>query len=206
MAYLTDSFDSKVVELLQQGSVGFMPSGTIYGLSCLALNKRAVQKIHNLKDRSQHKPFIVLIDTINMLNLLSIDKKQVEPAIQYWPGGLTLICQAENAPTWLQLGTKTLAIRIPDNPQLCQLIDKVGPLVSTSANIQNQQPLSSAAAAKKQFAENLDFYVDAGQMDSRPSTIARLANGKLEIIRRGAVKINEKEVEDDTGRISAESP
>lgn len=199
MAYLTDSFDSKIVELLRQGSVGFMPSDTIYGLSSLALNEAAVQTIHKIKNRSRHKPFIVLIDGIEMLNLLSIDKKQAEPAMQYWPGELTLICQAENVPAWLQLGTETLAIRIPDNYELRRLIKRIGPIISTSANIQGQPPLDSAAAAYKFFGDSLDFYINEGKIAAQPSTIARLVEGKLEVMRHGAVKINEKEIKDDTG-------
>jgi L-threonylcarbamoyladenylate synthase len=190
VSYVTDSFDERVIDLLRSGAVGFMPSDTIYGLSCTALNESAVKKLHQLKDRARHKPFIVLISNIKMLDMLSIDKKQTEVAQKYWPGGLTLICNALDTPSWLQLGTQSLAVRIPDELSLLKLIDKVGPLISTSANKQGQEPLLSKDAAEKLFGNDLDFYIDAGQLpNALPSTIVRVANGKLQIIRQGAVKL-----------------
>ncbi len=59
MSYVTDEFDGEVVKLLKNGGVGFMPSDTIYGLSCDALNPEAVKRLQNLKRRDDKKKFIV---------------------------------------------------------------------------------------------------------------------------------------------------
>lgn len=191
MSYSTKKFDERVIDLLRSGGIGFMPSDTLYGLSCMALNEQAVGRIRVLKGRDEHKPFIVLISNIEMLDLLSIDKNQTSTAQKYWPGAFTLICRAPLTPAWLQLGTQSLAVRIPDNNQLSQLIDKLGPIISTSANKQNQEPLTSCNDAIRLFGESLDFYVDVGQINTKPSTIAKNANGKLEVLRKGAVNIEE---------------
>lgn len=190
MSYQSNELDERVTGLLKAGAVGLLPSDTIYGLSCAALNETAVQKIHEIKDRDEHKPFIILISKIKMLDMLSINKTQVLAATKYWPGALTLICSAPQAPAWLQLGTKSLAIRIPDNSQLINLINRVGPIVSTSANKQNQQPLNSVEAVKAVFGSKLDFYVDVGPIESQPSTIVKFGNGQFEVLRQGAVTLN----------------
>lgn len=47
--YVTNTFDDKVVKLLKSGAIGFMPSDTIYGLSCRALDEAAVGRLHFVK-------------------------------------------------------------------------------------------------------------------------------------------------------------
>jgi L-threonylcarbamoyladenylate synthase len=193
VSYLADSFDGRIVELLAGGAVGFMPSDTVYGLSAQALNKPAVQRLHKIKERDEHKPFIVLISDFKMLNMLSIDEDAARLAIKYWPGALTIICSAPRTPLWLSLGSKTLAIRMPDNDELRELISKVGPLISTSANKQGARPVSSANEAQEIFGSELDFYVDIGKIVGETSTIVKPIDGHLKIIRSGTVKIDEKE-------------
>ncbi|MBX4190744.1 threonylcarbamoyl-AMP synthase [Candidatus Saccharibacteria bacterium] len=190
MSYVTDSFDDEVIALLQKGGVGLMPTDTIYGLSCIALNKASVETIHKIKRRDKTKPFVVLISKIEQLNDLGIITTDAAPALRYWPGKLTLICPALKAPGWLQMSTGALAIRQPDHPKLRELIDKVGPIVSTSVNLAGRKPAVSIAEAREYFGDKLDFYVNAGKFVGQPSTIVKSSFKGLEIIRPGAVKIN----------------
>ncbi len=192
MRYRTDRLDEHVIELLQNGGVGFMPSDTIYGLSCRALDEQAVERIYALKKRDSEKPLIVLIATISQLDELGIKRDQASLAEQYWPGGLTLVCEAPGAPAYLHRGTQSLAVRLPDNNDLRDFMLKTGPLVSTSANTQGDAIASSIKDAETYFGEQLDFYVDAGDLsEHKPSTLVRAVNGKLEVVREGAVKVKE---------------
>ncbi|HVS79221.1 MAG TPA: L-threonylcarbamoyladenylate synthase [Candidatus Saccharimonadales bacterium] len=191
MSYVTDSFDSRVVKLLSAGGVGLLPSDTIYGLSCRAPDQKAVERVHQIKRRDKTKPFVILISRVEQLNELGIITTEAAPALRYWPGKLTMICEAQDAPAWLHMGTRSLAVRQPDYPELRELIDKVGPIVSTSANLSGGQPAASVSDAQKYFGDKLDFYVDAGQLSGQPSTIIRKNNYELEVVRQGAVKVKE---------------
>lgn len=192
VSYFTDSFDGKVINLLKKGGVGLLPTDTIYGLSAAALNQPAVKRISRLKGRETNQQFIVLISNLEMLDLLSIPK--VPNYINnLWPGPLSIILTALSAPNWLSPDGKSIAVRWPDYPALQNLIDKTGPLISTSANFHGQEPTATAKAAQAIFGDNLDFYVDAGRLTSQPSTLAALNNGRLEILRQGAVKIRAEE-------------
>jgi tRNA threonylcarbamoyl adenosine modification protein (Sua5/YciO/YrdC/YwlC family) len=190
VSYTTDSFDKHVIQSLKTGGVGFMPADTVYGLSCSAFDESAVDRIYRIKYRFEGKPFIILISDIDQLKLLKIDPKEVEPIKQYWPGGLTYICSAPKTPQWLQRGTKTLAVRLPDHEELRELIRQVGPIVSTSANLYARKPAASLLEAVNYFGDKLEFYVNVGKLEGLPSTIVRLKAGKLEVLRKGAVKIN----------------
>jgi len=191
MSYVTDKFDSEVVDILKKGGVGLLPSDTVYGLSCLALDKLAVERLHKLKKRSQHKPFIILISNLAMLNKLSIDTSNIALVKKYWPGALTVIFKAPDSPIWLHRGLKSLAVRMPSKPELINLIDECGPIISTSANLENQPTFRSAKQAQKAFSDKLDFYIDVGEIkDKLPSTIVKLGKVELEMVRRGAISID----------------
>lgn len=171
-----------------------MPSDTIYGLSARALDQAAVEKIHKLKKRDVGKPFIVLISNVEQLGDLQIAVKNQALIDKYWPGALTIILDAPEVPAWLRLGLETLAVRLPDDKFLRELLERVGPIISTSANESGRPEVKDVKQARKVFGECLDFYVDAGPIiNSLPSTIIRPEAGEIKILRQGAVKINQKE-------------
>lgn len=62
-----------------------------------------------------------------------------------------------------------LALRVPDNILLQNLIEKVGPIYMTSANITGKAPLDFAQACKK--FKNLGAYYDFGPGNNKPSMI-----------------------------------
>ena len=174
-------------ELLKAGQVGLLPSDTIYGLSGLALNKLGVEKIYKLKGRGYKKPMIVLLADSAQAGQLGLDSRDLALASAIWPAPLTLIVPAgKNTPAFLHRGTKSLAIRVPDNSALRKLISSTGPLVSTSANPEGKEPAQNVAQAKSYFGDKLNFYIDAGELKTQPSTIVQTKNGKLIVLRQGA--------------------
>jgi L-threonylcarbamoyladenylate synthase len=190
VAYVTDKIDEKVVELLRDGGAGLLPTDTIYGFTCRAEDREAVERLHKLKERNTNKPFIILISDIKMLNMLSISDSGRELVNKYWPGALSVIFPAPAAPAWLTRGTDPLAVRLPADGDLRRLISKAGPIISTSANLQGRPPVHSVKEAKKLFGDKLDFYVDYGSLDNPPSTLVAIIDNKLQVIRQGAVKID----------------
>ena len=179
-----------VVKLLKDGAVGHLPSDTIYGLSCVALNERAVERIYQLKGRDYDKPFIILLTSVEQAAQLGVNPKDLGPVKDLWPAPLTAITRAgQKTPELLHRGTYTLALRVPDNAELRKLISRTGPLVSTSANPQGQEPAKTLEQAKKYFGDKLDFYIDAGDLKIQPSTMVQIQNGGLKIVRQGAYEV-----------------
>lgn len=189
MAYKTRSLDKEITRLLLAGGVGVLPTDTVYGLSGRAMDKTAVAKLYKLKNRPAGKPFIILISDESQLAQLGINRADAAAALRYWPGRLSLICTAKGSPVWLQPHDHTIAVRCPDLPALAKLISITGPLISTSVNKHKADPATTIAEAEKYFKNKLDFYVDAGKLSGKPSTIVKVISGKLVVIRPGAVTI-----------------
>ena len=178
---------SHIVEQLRKGVVGLLPSDTIYGLSCLALDEKAVERIYKLKGRDYGKPLIILLADIDQAEQLGLRANDLEPARKYWPAPLTVIVPAGKfTPEFLHRGSRALAIRIPDKQELRELIKQTGPLISTSANPQGKRPARNVKEAKDYFGNELIFYIDTGELKAMPSTIVELKDGELKLIRQGA--------------------
>ena len=61
-----------IIKILENGGVGVIPTDTLYGLVAQALNKQAVSRVYRLKQRSVHKPFIILISSYEDLAVFGI--------------------------------------------------------------------------------------------------------------------------------------
>ena len=106
------------------------------------------------------------------------------------PGKVSIILPCDNEGlSYLHMDTKTLAFRIPDKKDLRELLEKTGPLVAPSANHAGETPALTVEEAKKYFDGEVDFCVDGGRAESLPSTIIKIENDEMIVLREGAVKL-----------------
>lgn len=163
-----------VANMLIDGKVGIIRTDTIYGIIGRADNEETVERIFDIKGRSPNKPPIVLIaekshffDQPNQTQQKILD--------QSWPGKISFIIESPSAPFWIERGSGQVAYRFPGDEQLQKLILKTGPLVAPSANPQNLAPAASVQAAIDYFGDQVDFFVDGGEViDTAPSQLVSL--------------------------------
>ena len=61
-----------------------------------------------------------------------------------------------------------------------------------AANHPGEPPAVTVQDAKKYFSDTVDFYVDGGDLSGRePSTLIRMIDDAVDVIRQGAVKVKE---------------
>lgn len=188
--------DDELVELLKNGAVGVMPTDTIYGLVCAADNEAAVRRLYDIKHRAR-QPGTTIAASIEQLRALGFPLRSLRAVEQLWPNALSVEMPARLVPDYLSSGELTMAVRIPRDDKLQALLAQTGPLMTTSANHPAEPTATDIAGARRYFGDNVDFYVDVGDLGIRPpSTIIRIIDDAIEIIREGAVKI------DENGRIT----
>lgn len=193
MQTFTSLSDPEVIQRLRNGGVAVIPTDTVYGLVCLAANRDAVERLYALKDR-ERKPGTIIAATTDQFAEIGIPKRYVVGAERYWPGAVSV--ETPHSIAYLHQGTGRQALRIPDDTSLLVLLAKVGALQTTSANKPGEPVAETIEAAKAYFGDSVDFYVDGGELRGRPpSTIIRIIDDAIEVIREGAVKI------DDTGAV-----
>jgi tRNA threonylcarbamoyl adenosine modification protein (Sua5/YciO/YrdC/YwlC family) len=173
-------------------AIAVIPTDTVYGVVARAEDRAAVERLYQLKQR-ENKPGTLIAADIDQLDVLGLKRRYLKAVEQYWPGPVSVIIPcADPALSYLHRGKMSLAVRIPDDKNVRALLTQTGPLLTSSANQPGQPPATTADEAKKYFGEAPDFYVDGGDLSGRqPSTIIRIVDDAIEIIRQGAVTISE---------------
>ena len=179
------------IKILREGGVGVIPTDTIYGLACSAFDEKALARLFKLKGRDEDKPPVVIISEIGDLEKFGakVSSTHLEFMKKYWPGKVTIIFEISPEFKYLDKG-KGLAIRFPNGKNIQEFLKQTGPLATSSANMQGQPPAKNITEARKYFGDKVDFYEDSGNLDSLPSTLVKINDDKIEVLREGVVKIN----------------
>jgi len=178
--------------LIKSGKAAVIPTDTIYGIVGSARDVKAVERIYNLRRRNSSKPMIILIDSENQISELGVkvDSDQAKTLSKIWPNPISVVIDVVSKKLhYLHRGKNSLAFRIPNNKWLLEFLKFSGPIVAPSANFEGEAPAKNVIAAKNYFGDSVAFYIDAGNLESKPSTVAKLEKNKLVVLREGAAKI-----------------
>ena len=175
------------VDVLQRGGILAHATEGVWGLACDPLNYAAVQRILEIKTRSEDKGLLLLGGSseafATQLKILSgADRRRIEDS---WPGHVTWILPDTEYPPWVSGGRATIACRVPDHDQARSIAEKMGrPIVSTSLNLTGEPPLKTYADAVAQFAQRVDLILP-GEIGSAqgPSKILQLEGAGTQTLR-----------------------
>ena len=177
-----------VIPALKRGEVGVMPTDTVYGLVARAQDGDAVNRLYALKHREQ-KPGTLIAASTEQLANLGVPLEELQKVKKWWPGSLSAVL-VMNGNEYLHQGVGDIAMRVIADPALRNLLEQTGPLLTSSANQPGEPGATTIAEAKQYFGNDVDFYVDGGEITSRiPSTIVKPTANGIVILRQGAVKI-----------------
>jgi len=126
----------KACEVMAAGGIILYPTDTIWGIGCDATNEKAVQRVYELKRRTDNKAMLVLMDSEAKLDRYVSDVPDIAwDLISVSDKPLTIIySSAKNLATNLLGADGSVGIRITNeefSKKLCERFRK--PLVSTSA-------------------------------------------------------------------------
>lgn len=183
---------NQVAEILKQGGIVVFPTETVYGIGADCFNSEAVERIYEIKNRPREKAISVLISNLEMVNDLAIDISKEERKImeKFFPGPLTIILKKSNkVSNIVTAGKDTVGVRMPENEIALKLIELVGkPLATPSANLSGEPSGIELNQIMKSFGEKVDYYIDGGKSKlAMPSTIVKVENGKIHILREGVI-------------------
>lgn len=182
-----------VSHILKKGGVVIFPTDTVYGIGCDPFIEKSVDKIYKIKNRPKSKPFPVLIHSMHeATQIAEFDFDSMRMAKKFWPGPLTLIVplKDERIRTTLELKEK-IALRIPNNKCLLDLLSICKFLIGTSANISGEQSFTSSEDCYEKM-EGFDIFLDGGNLENKgESTILEVKDGKPIIHRSGVLRKEE---------------
>ncbi len=183
--------DEAIQQLKRPGAVGVIPTDTVYGIVARAADHNAVERLYRIKRREQ-KPGTIIASDIEQLVSLGIKRRYLKAVERFWPGPVSVVIPCGPELAYLHQEMNGLAVRIPADPVLTKFLNQCGPLLTSSANAPDKPTASTIAEAKAYFGDDVDFYVNGGDLAGRlPSTLLRVVDDAIEIIRTGAVDIDE---------------
>ena len=180
----------QAVDTLRQGGTILYPTDTIWGIGCDATQPDAIDKIYQLKQRTDSKSMLVLVDSLNRVGRYVREVPALTgDLVELAESPLTIIYPtAIKLPDQLVAEDGSIGIRVCRHVFCQQLILRLGrPVVSTSANISGQDAPKRLSEVSATIVNGVDFVVSKafeGRPTFRPSSIVRLGiRGEVEVIR-----------------------
>ena len=179
------------LSVLKNGGTILYPTDTLWGIGCDATNAAAVEKILRIKSRDEAKSFIILVNSVSMVERYV---REVPP-IAYDLADvsdipLTIIYpKAKNLAPGIPAEDGSVCIRICNDVFCNELISRLRrPIVSTSANISGEPAPLNFSEISPSLIEAVDYtvlYRREDRQEKSSSPIIRVEmNGVISIIRK----------------------
>ena len=182
---------NNALKVLKKGGIILYPTDTIWGIGCDATNEKAVEKIYLIKQRSDQKSMLILLDNPNKIPSYVDEMPDVVwDLIELSDKPLTIIYSgAKNLAPNIIAQDGSVGIRISNDSFNQKLIQKFRkPIVSTSANKSDESSPLNFAEISQEIINSVDYVVKWRQDDfsnAQPSSIIKLeSNGEIQIIRK----------------------
>lgn len=178
------------VKVLKEGGVILYPTDTVWGIGCDAADRDAVERVFEIKERSDAKSLITLVADADMIGRyvkvipqMAIELIEVndKPMTIIYPGAMSL---AEN----VVAEDGSVGIRIPQS-EFCRLLCKRfgGAIVSTSANISGEEAPCSFEEINASILDAVDHIVDPCYEEGATGVSSQIIkvglDGEIKVIR-----------------------
>lgn len=174
-------------DILASGGVIVFPTDTVYGIGCL-MQEKAIKKLYKIKNRPLNQPTAILLSEEKFSNLRIRAKRgnylQIDKVLKIYPKGqVTVISSINNYDIKfpdILVKDNNIGVRIPNNKWLQELIDKVGPIVASSANKKGERTPEKYLDLSSEILEEADLIIKTSKkMSGKPSTIYDIENNRI---------------------------
>ncbi len=184
----SDKQAEQVAEWLKTGEIWIIPTDSIYGIMCDAMNPKAVRAVCELKGINPDKNNLSIIcDDISMAaEYARIGDKTFSMMRDNTSGPVTFICKAQsNLPKEFKK-RKTVGIRIPDSLTARMIAEKLGnPLLTTSIEFEDEDYARNPELIMEAYDGKVDGVVMGEDGGTVPTTIIDCTEDSPSVIREG---------------------
>lgn len=182
---------AQAASVLQRGGVIVHATETVYGLACDPFDTAAVARVRTVKGRDADKPMLAVTDRWDRVAAwFTSVPEPLAHLMRAGPMPVTLVLPASDAaPPSLVSAAGEVAVRCsPDETVAVLVTASERALLSTSANRAGEPPAARFADLDPEVVEAVDLALDAGRdLGGVPSTVVAARDGRLVVLREGAV-------------------
>jgi tRNA threonylcarbamoyl adenosine modification protein (Sua5/YciO/YrdC/YwlC family) len=189
----------QAIAVFQRGGLIVFPTDTGYAIGCDLFQKKSIDRIIQIKKRDSKKPLSFYCSDLKELSQFAIlNTKAYKAMMRLLPGPYTFVLPATKmVPNLLVSRRSSVGIRVPANPITLALVGSLRhPLIGTSCATPEGKALTDALSIQKAFGKNIDLILDAGKIESEPSTVIDFTTPEPMIIRKGKGKISGVELKE----------
>ncbi len=179
----------RVVDIIKKGGIVAYPTDTFYGIGCDIMNKKAIEKVYEIKQRVKTKPFsFICPDLKDISQYAKVSNVAYRHMKRLLPGPYTFVLPGSKmVPKIMLTKRRTAGIRVPDNKIALNLVHELGhPILSTSATNKDGNVFEDPSLLHDHFIKTIDVVIDGGPVPGSPSSVVSLIDDIPEIIRYGA--------------------
>lgn len=155
------------------GEIFIYPTDTIYGIGCLASNKKSVEKIREIKNRDA-KPFSVIAPSKKWIEKNCFIDEDAKAELKKLPGAYTFILKLRDRNISPNENLETLGVRIPKHWS-SKIIEEIGePIITTSVNLSGESYMTSLENLNEKIKSNVNFIIYDGELNGAPSKVINL--------------------------------
>lgn len=184
----------KVIQYLKDGKVVAFPTDTVYGIGVIYDDENALNKLKQAKKRPDEKPIPMMVSSIKQIKEVADIDEQYECLLNHFmPGAFTIVVnKKQSIPSYVNNGLNTIAIRMPDDAFLLEVMNTLEkPLLVSSANISAQTSCSNSDDVLMQLDGRMDAIVIGKSKSDTASTIVDLTGESIKILREGIISETE---------------
>ena len=181
-----------IVECLRHGGIIIYPTDTVYGMGTGLSNIKSINQLAQIKyRRKEDLNYTVLCHDLSKLSHYTapIPNPLFRFIKAHIPGPFTFILNANNeVPKIFQSRKKTIGIRVPDNPIVCQIVEALGePLLNTSIDAPEDETeyITDPEAIHQRYGKQVDLVIDGGIGEVKYSTVVDCTQEDITVIRQG---------------------
>lgn len=178
----------QAVAVLQRGGIIAFPTDTGYALGCDLFNKKAIDRIYQIKKRDVKKPLSFICNDLKELSQFAVvNNKAYRSMRRLLPGPYTFVLPATKmVPKLLVSRRSSVGIRVPNHPVSLAIVNSLRhPVIGTSCSNSDGEGMESAQEILKHFGKNIDLILDCGAVASEPSTVIDFSTPEPVIVRQG---------------------
>ena len=176
--------------IIRQGGVIVYPTDSGYALGCHIGDKKALERICNIRDIDKDHNFTLMCSDLSELSEYTRVQNSVFRLLKNnTPGPYTFIFKGskEVPKRLLNPKRKTIGIRVPDNNIAQALLAELGePIMSTTLIMPGAATAEFDPERIRDILEHqVDLIMNGGHLGEKPTTVVDFSNDEVEIIRFG---------------------
>ena len=175
---------AEAARVVRQGGLVIFPTETVYGIAADSNNPKAMDRLREVKHRTDGKLFSILVAQRGIIENYStyIHPNLYKVIDKYWPGPLTVIVPARHE-------GETIGIRMPDHTVALRLVEESGcTIAAPSANLEGKKPPTNCQEALEDLDGQVELALDGGPVDfGISSTILDFTQTHPTVTREGVI-------------------